>query len=42
MDETASMVWLTNDVFALGYQASLQPAVLPDGNNWQFNYFKAV
>ncbi|WP_166015935.1 MULTISPECIES: ABC transporter substrate-binding protein [Chelativorans] len=42
MDETASMVWLTNDVFALGYQASVQPAVLPDGNNWQFNYFKAV
>ncbi|KKC38129.1 hypothetical protein WH87_11045 [Devosia epidermidihirudinis] len=42
MDESASMVWLTNEVFALGYQSSVQPAFLPDGNNWQFPYFKAI
>lgn len=42
MDESASMVWLTNDVFALGYQNSVKPAFLPDGNNWQLPLFKAV
>lgn len=42
MDASASMVWLTNDVFALGYQSSIKPSFLPDGNNWQFPYFKAV
>ncbi|ODT75950.1 MAG: hypothetical protein ABS76_32525 [Pelagibacterium sp. SCN 64-44] len=42
MDETSAMVWLTNEVFALGYRDSIEPAFLPDGNNWQFNYFKAV
>jgi peptide/nickel transport system substrate-binding protein len=42
MDASASMVWLTNDVFALGYQSSIKPSYLPDGNNWQFPYFRAV
>ncbi|MCC6306012.1 MAG: ABC transporter substrate-binding protein [Rhodobacteraceae bacterium] len=42
MDASASMVWLTNDVFALGYRAGIAPAFLPDGNNWQFSHFKAV
>ncbi len=42
MEESASMVWLTNDVFAFGTTKGLQPAVMPNGNDWQLNYFTAA
>lgn len=42
MDASASMVWLTNDVFAFGAREGLQPAVLPNGNDWQMRFFRQV
>jgi peptide/nickel transport system substrate-binding protein len=40
MDASASMIWLTNDVFAFGVRKGLSPAVLPNGNDWQLRYFR--
>ncbi len=40
MDASASMVWLTNEVVAFGHRAGLEPAVMPNGNDWQLNHFK--
>jgi peptide/nickel transport system substrate-binding protein len=39
MDESAAFVWLTHDALAFASQAWLEPAVLPNGNDWQLAYF---
>lgn len=39
MDASSCMVWLTNDVFAFGTTKGLQAAILPNGNDWQLDYF---
>ncbi len=40
LDESASCIWITHGVRDFAYAKWLQPAVLPNGSNWQFRFFK--
>ena len=41
MYASASMVWLTSDVLAFGHSDGIEPAIMPNGNDWQLHLFKA-
>ena len=40
LDESASCIWITHGVRDFAYAKWLAPAVLPNGSNWQFRFFK--
>jgi peptide/nickel transport system substrate-binding protein len=40
LDESASCIWITHGVHDFAHAKSLAPAILPNGNNWQYRYFK--
>ena len=40
LDELASCIWITHGVRDFAYAKWLAPAVLPNGSNWQFRFFK--
>lgn len=40
LDESASCVWITHGVRDFAYAKWLSPAVLPNGSNWQYRFFK--
>jgi len=40
LDESASCIWITHGVRDFAYAKWLVPAVLPNGSNWQFRFFK--
>lgn len=40
MDQSAAFVWLTNEVVNFGHSAAVAPALMPNGNDWNFHYFK--
>ena len=42
MDESAAFVWLTHDTLAFASRTWLRPALLPNGNDWQLPFFRAV
>jgi len=39
-DESASCVRITHGVHDFAHAKSVTPAILPNGNNWQYRYFK--
>lgn len=39
MDQSAAFIWLTNEVVNYGHAASVVPAIMPNGNDWNLNYF---
>jgi len=40
MDQSAAFVWLTNEVVSYGHSKAIVPAIMPNGNDWNFHYFK--
>ena len=40
LDESASSVWITHGVHDFAHAKWLAPAILPNGSNWQFRFFK--
>ena len=40
MDESAAYVWLTHEVNIFASKKWLQPSILPNGDDWQYRYFK--
>jgi peptide/nickel transport system substrate-binding protein len=40
LDESASCIWITHGVHDFAYAKWLAPAILPNGTNWQFRFFK--
>jgi peptide/nickel transport system substrate-binding protein len=40
LDESASCIWITHGVHDFAHAKSLVPAILPNGNNWQYRFFK--
>ena len=40
LDESATCIWITHGVHDFAHAKWLSPAILPNGNNWQFRYFK--
>ena len=42
MDDSAAYVWLTHEVNIFGTKDWLKPAILPNGDDWQYNYFDIV
>ena len=40
LDESASCIWITHGVHDFAHAKWLSPAILPNGNNWQFRFFK--
>ena len=40
LDESASCIWITHGVHDFAAAKSVSPAILPNGSNWQFRYFK--
>ena len=42
MDESAAYVWLTYDTNLYASRSWLNPGILPNGTDWQFEYFKGV
>ena len=41
MDESSAYVWLTHEVNVFATKDWLQPAILANGDDWQYNYFTA-
>jgi peptide/nickel transport system substrate-binding protein len=40
MDESAAYVWLTHEVNMFASKKWLKPAILPNGDDWQYRYFE--
>lgn len=40
LDESASCIWITHGVHDFAHAKWLNPAILPNGSNWQYRYFK--
>lgn len=40
MDQSAAFIWLTNEVVSYGHSASIVPAIMPNGNDWNLHYFR--
>jgi peptide/nickel transport system substrate-binding protein len=40
MDESAAFVWITHNLNAFVTKSWLEPGLLPNGNNWQYPFFK--
>ena len=40
MDESAAFVWLTHGASIFAARKWLQPAILPNGTDWQFEFFR--
>ena len=40
LDESATCIWITHGVHDFAHAKWLSPAILPNGNNWQFRFFK--
>jgi peptide/nickel transport system substrate-binding protein len=40
LDESASCIWITHGVHDFAHAKSLSPAILPNGSNWQYRFFK--
>ncbi|MGE3877344.1 MAG: ABC transporter substrate-binding protein [Parvibaculaceae bacterium] len=40
LDESASCIWITHGVHDFAHAKWLSPSILPNGNNWQFRFFK--
>jgi len=40
MDESAAFIWLTHGLRLYANQKWLEPAMLPNGANWQFRFFR--
>ncbi|HET6159595.1 MAG TPA: ABC transporter substrate-binding protein [Dongiaceae bacterium] len=40
LDESASCIWITHGVRDFAHAKWLKPAILPNGSNWQYRYFK--
>jgi peptide/nickel transport system substrate-binding protein len=40
LDESASCIWITHGVHDFAHTKSLVPAILPNGSNWQYRFFK--
>lgn len=40
MDESAAFVWLTHEVNIFASKSWLQPSILPNGDDWQYRFFK--
>lgn len=40
LDESVSCVWITHGVHDFAHAKWLSPAILPNGSNWQFRFFK--
>lgn len=40
LDESASCIWITHGVHDFASVKSLNPAILPNGTNWQYRFFK--
>jgi peptide/nickel transport system substrate-binding protein len=42
MDASAAFIWITHNAYSFADRSWLQPAILPNGNQWQFAAFKEV
>lgn len=42
MDDSAAFIWLTNEAISYGYSSRISPAIMPNGNDWNFHYFAQV
>ncbi|MSP48383.1 MAG: ABC transporter substrate-binding protein [Alphaproteobacteria bacterium] len=42
MDESAAYVWLTYDTSLFATKSWLNPGILPNGTDWQYEHFKSV
>lgn len=40
MDESSAYIWLTHEVNLFATKDWLEPAILPNGDDWQYAYFK--
>lgn len=40
MDDSAAFIWLTNEAISYGYSKRVSPAIMPNGNDWNFHYFE--
>jgi peptide/nickel transport system substrate-binding protein len=40
MDESAAYVWLTHEVNMFATKNWLNPAILPNGDDWQYRHFE--
>lgn len=40
LDESASCIWITHGVHDFAHAKSLAPAILPNGTDWQYRFFK--
>jgi len=39
MDESAAFIWITHNTNAFATKSWLKPGLLPNGNNWQYQFF---
>ncbi len=42
MDASAAFIWITHNAYSFADRSWLAPAILPNGNQWQFAAFKEV
>ena len=40
LDESASCIWITHGIHDFAHAKSLVPAILPNGTDWQYRFFK--